>query len=164
MVDVEHEGVKIRYNEPMDRWEVDDDEKEIKLSRSTLAEARKAITNKLRSKGTGRFKRFKAWTKGGWYSHRDKFMQVTVTSIVEDDGLYTKTHEAWISYPRQGKSRPQREKVAISSLYKDTARNKERIKRHNAIVTEAQKLEKKAKDIKEKMDVVVWKDEDNKDS
>lgn len=152
MIVVEHEGIDIQYDEVRNRWEVDDEDHGITLSRQSLEEAKKGIDQALKSKGKGRFARFKAWTKGSWGAGR-VYTLVTITSMIERDGPYS-SNQAWVTYPStaKGRNRPNREKMLTTYLYKDTARNRERIQKINELHGQIRKLEDKYKKIEEKLD------------
>lgn len=154
---VKHEGIAIQYDEVRNRWEVDDENHGVTLSRQSLEEAKKGIDQALKNKGKGRFARFKAWTKGSWGTGRD-YVLVTVTSMIERDGPYS-SNQAWVTYPSEAKGRrPSREKMLTTYLYKDTARNRQRIQKINELHSQMRKLEDKYKKIEEKLDTLEVKE------
>jgi len=163
MVVVKHEGVEIKYDEFSNRWTVNDETNGITLSRLSLEEAKKGVTQALKNKGKGRHTRFKAWTRGGWGGAGKIFELVTVTSLVDAGSTYHNREEAWITYPKVSENRkPRREKTLVSYLYKDTAINRQRIEKITELNAQANKLSDKATSIEEKLDTVVVKEGEKK--
>lgn len=157
MIIVKHEGVEIKYDEVRNRWTVNDGEHGITLDRQSLEEAKKGITQVLKKQQTGRFKRFKAWYSSGW-GYDKGYRLVTVTSVVEKVDSYS-SGEAWITYPKgKGDRRPDREKVMFQHLYKDTARNRQRVEKINGLRKQAEILDNKTKGIEGKLDALEKKE------
>lgn len=153
IISVKHEGIDILYNEEKNHWEVDDETHGITLSKQSLAEVRKSLVQALKSRGKGRFVKFKAWMKKQW-GFTENYTLVMVTSLVEDS---FGNNEAWISYSETSKTSTQtlrRMKVSIRELYRDTAKNKEYIKMINKLRLEVTKLDEKADKIEEKLEQV----------
>ncbi len=138
---VNHEGAEIAYNEKNNKWCVDSETFGITFESDSLAAAKVRITDSLKKQGEGRFKRFKAWKPGNYYSPgvSGKYQKVEITSII----LGGRTQEAWITYPKEGnEKRGQREKVMISRLYADTPENVDVVKQLNKLQEMHSKLEK----------------------
>ena len=152
-----HSGIFIEYNELRNKWTADDEDKEIDLERNSLSELKKAIDDRLRTKQDGRFKRFTAIKKGKRYGWDDKYIIVTITSILEDD--YRRKGECWIIYEKIENQRPEREKIALSYLYKDTPENREVMKFANDMIDHIDKEKEKLLTIIEKLEKVSIKED-----
>ena len=152
MIQSTHSGIEIEYNENTNKWSADDDDKEIQLERNSLAALKKAIDDRLRAKQEGRFKRFTAIKKGrryGYGSKGNRYLIVTVTSILEATRYNI---ECWISYEKVGNERPDREKIYLSNLYTDTPENREIMKVANDKMGHIEKEEENLKAIEEKLE------------
>ena len=158
-----HSDVNIEYDEQRNTWSADDDDKEIQLERNSLTELKKAIDDKLRAKQEGRFKRFTAIKKGrryGYGSRGNRYLIVTVTSILETKSSMG-NHEGWITYEKVGDERPDREKIYLSSLYADTPENREIMKVANKQMAHIENEEKELKAVEEKLEALnITEDED----
>lgn len=140
MIVEKHAGIRIEYEELHNRWKVDSDEYEMEFTADSLIDAKKRIDLNLKKKKEGRFKRFKAWRRGGYFDSSNTYLKVTVTSIVE--GYREDYSQAWVSFPADDEGRGRREKANLASLYKDTPENDEIFRKINDGLEKIRVLEK----------------------
>lgn len=154
MIIQKHAGISIEYNENSNTWKVDSDEHEMEFEADSLADAKKRIDLNLKKKGEGRFKRFKAWARGGYWNSDSMYLKVTVTSIVE--GYHKDYSQAWISFPAIDEGKGRREKVNLVRLYVDTPENDEIFRKMNENLAKVNALNKENSVLMEKTEVVEY--------
>lgn len=157
MIMIKHAGISIEYIEGSNTWKVDSEKYEMEFTADSLGDARKRIDLNLKKKGDGRFKRFKAWTHKGYWGSDKTYIKVTVTSVVE--GPYKDYSQAWIAFPADDEGRGKREKVNLSSLYKDTHENVELFAKINKNLEKILVLENEKNALLEKAEVVEYKND-----
>lgn len=140
MIIQKHAGVSIEYIEGSNTWKVDSEKFEMEFTADSLVDAKKRIDLNMKKRGEGRFKRFKVWLRGGYWSSDSAYLKATVTSVVE--GYHKDYSQAWISFPADDEGRGKREKVNLSSLYKDTPENDEIFRKINENLEMIRGLEK----------------------
>ena len=141
MIIQKHAGISIEYDENSNTWKVDSEKFEMEFIADSLNDAKKRIDLNMKKKGEGRFKRFKAWVRGGYWNSDSMYLKVTVTSISE--GYHKDYSQAWIAFPADDEGKGRREKVNIASLYVDTPENDEIFRKVNANLAGANSLNKK---------------------
>ena len=140
MIKTKYRGIEIEYVIARDKWHASDPKTGVNAMSAKLSGVKAIMDKKLDAEEKKPFKRFDAWSDGGWGR---TILPCTVTSYVELDVF-------WIVYKvKSGKG--ERTKCNADSIYKDTAANRDKLTKAAAYEGQATFLSDKAYKLKEQL-------------